>query len=490
MQPRTGAEHIASLRDGRAVLYRGARIDDVTEHPAFRNAVRSAARLYDHQARPDRLEAMTFLPEGAPRRIGRMWELPETHDQLLARRRALEEWATLSCGFLGRGPDHVASCLAGMMMGIEVFEAHDKARAAALRDYWRHVRDNDFYLTYALISPQADRGKGASEQDEDLVLRLLDRDAQGITVRGARMLATGAVLANEMLVTSIQPLQPGRDEAFALSFAVPLATPGLHILSRRSYEEAAEGGFDHPLSFRFDENDAVLWFEDVRIPWERVFVCGDTGMCAAQFHATPAHVFQNYQAQVRLSVKLRFLAGLAHRIAEVNGTLGYPQVREALGEVAAEAAMVEGLLAGMEAKPERRGGYLIPDRHLLYAAQTLTQPLYGRLVARLRELAGGGLIMLPASVEDLRSAETGPFIRRTQRSPVATPEERVRFMKLAWDALGSEFAGRHAQYELFYAGAPSVPRNHSFRTYDWEAAARLVQAMLAEPDAPLSAAAE
>lgn len=487
MSPKTGAEHLASLRDGRTVLYRGAPVPDVTAHTAFRNACRTAALLFDHQARPDKVDALTFESPGTGRRVSRMWELPESREQLVRRREALEDWAGVHCGFLGRSPDHVASCISGMVMGIEVFEAHDPRRAGALRDYYRYARDNDLYLTYAIISPQADRGKGAAEQDEDLVLRIVDQDAGGITVRGAKMLATSAIMANEVFVSSIQPLREGQDEPFALSFAVPMSTPGLMTLSRKSYEEAAPSVFDNPLACRFDENDAVLWFEDVKVPWERVFIAGDTGMCARQFHATPAHVHQNYQSQIRLMVKLRFLVGIGRRIAEVNGTLGFPQVREALGQLAAEAAMVEGMVAGMEAKGRMHGRYFVPDAHLLYAAQVLTQQLYGKILGTLRELAGGGMIMLPSGVEDLASPETRDLVGRTQRSPTATPVERVKFFRLAWDAVGSEFASRHAQYELFYAGAPFVPKNHSFRTYDWGRAARMVDEILSGygADAPV-----
>ena len=105
------------------------------------------------------------------------------------------------------------------------------------------------------------------------------------------MLATGAPMANEVFVACIQPLQPG-DENHAVSFAIPLATKGLRILSRKSYEAHAVSVFDNPLSSRFDENDALIYFDDVRVPWDRVFVYRDTDMCRAQFHDTPGHVFQ------------------------------------------------------------------------------------------------------------------------------------------------------------------------------------------------------
>src|SRR6202035_2637077 len=109
------------------------------------------------------------------------------------------------------------------------------------------------FLSYVIINPQADRGKAWGEQDEDLVAQIVDEDSQGITVRGAKMLGTSAIMANEMLVANLQPLRPG-EEALAVSFAVPLAAKGLKILSRKSYEAAAVSVFDNPISSRFDEN--------------------------------------------------------------------------------------------------------------------------------------------------------------------------------------------------------------------------------------------
>jgi len=254
---------------------------------------------------------------------------------------------------------------------------------------------------------------------------------------------------------------------------------GLKILSRKSYEAHAPSGFDNPLSSRFDENDAVLYFDDVKVPWERVFVIDSLDMCQKQFHATPAHVYQNYQAQIRLSVKLRFLLGVAHRIAEVNGAAGFPQVRETLGQLAAEAAMVDAFVAAMEAKGVQRGAYFVPDRHTLYAAQTLTQQLYPKIITTLRDLAGGGVITLPSSLKDYDNPMVAELIRKTQQSPAANADDKVRFYKLVWDAIGSEFASRHTQYEMFYAGATFVTKGHSYRTYDWGAAAGLLDSVLA-----------
>jgi 4-hydroxyphenylacetate 3-monooxygenase len=474
---KNGARHLSSLRDGREVYNLGCRVDDVTVHPAFRNSVASAARLYDFQSAPENVGMMTFALPETGERVSRSWQLPATYADLVQRREALSAWAETHFGFMGRSPDHVASCISGMYMGIEQFEAYDTQRAAALRDYYAFARDNDLYLTYVIINPQADRSKGLTEQGEHVAARICDRDSSGITVKGAKMLGTSAIMANEVFVTTIQPLKPG-EEPYALSFAIPVNTKGLKILSRKSYELAAGSIFDNPLSSRFDENDAVLYFDEVRVPWERVFIAADAAMCQAQFHATPAHVYQNYQCQIRLMVKFRFFAGLGRKIAAALGTDNLPQVRETLGQLAASAAMVEGLVHAMETRGERWGAYFIPNRHLVYTALTLTQQLYPTIMTTLRELAGGSMIMLPSGVEDLACAEVADYVLRAQGSPVLAPLERVKFFKLVWDAVGSEFASRHTQYEMFYAGAGFVTKAHSFRTYDWDGSTALVDRLL------------
>ena len=474
---KTGQNHLDSLRDGRSVFLDGKLVGDVVDHPAYRNAIRSTAKLYDFQAAPENEELMTFVsPTGA--RVNRSWHLPESYDELVQRRKAIEAWAEQTNGFLGRSPDHVASSLCGMMMRPDLFEAHGEKRAKAFADYFAYVRDNDQFVTYVVVGPQADRSKGVSQQaDEFLTAGICDEDSQGITVKGAKMLGTSCILANEVLLGTIQPMKPG-DEQYAFSAAVPIGTKGIKLLSRKSYEASAVSRFDNPLSSQFDENDAVVYFDEVKIPWDRVFVHRDPAMCYAQYHETPAHVFHNYQAQIRLMVKLRFLVGVARKVAETTNVIAYTQVVESLGSLAGQAALIEGMVHGMESKGTWVGQYYVPDRHLMYASQVQAQKMYPEVIQAIRQMTGGGVIMMPSSVEDFSSDETAGYIEKTQQSPVSNSKQRVKLFKLAWDAIGSEFGSRHVQCEMFYSGAQFAVRNHSFRTYDWEKATTMVDRFL------------
>ncbi|MBM3485441.1 MAG: 4-hydroxyphenylacetate 3-monooxygenase [Alphaproteobacteria bacterium] len=480
--PKSGADHLNALRDGREVFLNGEIVKDVTTHPAFRNACRSAADLYDFQCRPENIEMMTFKSPTSGERVNKCWLIPKSHAEMVDRRKALVDWSRTNFGWLGRSPDHIASSLVGQLIGIEVFERHDKKRAQNFRDYFAYCRDKDIFLTYVIINPQADRSKtNADQQDEYLTCAVVDEDSHGITVRGAKMLGTSSIMANEVLVANIQPLAKG-EEKYALSFALPMGHKGIKIMSRKSFEEHAVSEFDNPLATHYDENDALVYFDDVKVPWERVFIYKDIEAARGQFQDTAAHLMQNYQCQIRLLVKMQFLMGVARKIAETNGIIAFPPVRDTLGKLAAQAAMVEAMVHGMEAAGTMHGGAWVPHKHMMYAAQVLTQEIYPQFVTTIRELGGGGLIMLPSSAADFGNVELAQLIGKTQQSPTTDSEGRVKFMKLAWDSLGSEFASRHVQYEMFYAGAQFVTRAHSFRTYDWGNATGLVNECLGSYD--------
>ena len=471
---KNGNEHIASLRDGRQIFIDGQLVKDHVCHPAFRSSIQSVAAMYDYQSSAENIRKMTFRSPATGKCVNRMWQLPTCFEELRERRIALEAWATLSCGFLGRSPDHVASALSGMYMGLDIFHEHGKRHGDALSSYFEYARDNDLFLTYAIISPQANRSKDVGNQAQDFVATgVVDEDSEGITLLGAKMLATGCPMANEVMVASIQPLKPG-EEKYSFTAMVPLNAKGLKLLSRKSYEAAAASTFDNPLSSAYDENDSVLYFDSVKVPWSRVFVHNDVRMASAQWHVAPTHVYQNYQCQIRLMVKMRFLLGLASKIAEINGISAIPAVREILGQMAAEASMVEGMVESMEISGSHYGKYFVPNGRRLYSAMVLTQQLYPKFTNQIRELAGGGMIMLPSSANDFANPEIAGLIGKTQHSGATDSLSRVKFFKLAWDAVGSEFGSRHLQYEMFYAGAQMVTRGHAFRTCDWDRATGMV----------------
>ncbi|MCW7548120.1 4-hydroxyphenylacetate 3-hydroxylase N-terminal domain-containing protein [Photorhabdus sp. P32] len=473
---KTGEEYIESLRDGRTIFLNGEKITNHVDHPAFRNAIRTVASLYDYQA--EHADRMTF-ETSVGKRVGLYWELPTTREKLIARGEAAYAWAMRSCGWLGRSPDHVSAALTGMMTYLEVFEEYSKDRAEALKNYYSYARDKDIYLAFTLVNPQGDRSKTPSEHIKNVfhTLGVLEEKPQGIIVRGAKMLGTAAVLAEEVVVGVFNPLKEGVDDKYALSFALPLNTKGIKILSRKSYETGSNK-FDSPLAHQFDENDAVVYFDDVFVPWERVFVYKNTDMCRRQFQATGADVLMDVQGMARYAVKLHFLTGLAHQLTEATGINEFPAVRESLAELACYAANIEGLFRGLISNPDRHNEYYIPNRLQLYACQVVLQSTYPKVIESIRNLSGGGVIMLPSNYIDLANPEIRDLIEKTQYSTLLAPIERVKLLKLVWDAIGSEFASRHTQYEMFYSGAHHVALSRLYDEYDWDFAKSMSRGIL------------
>ncbi|HZQ27996.1 MAG TPA: 4-hydroxyphenylacetate 3-hydroxylase N-terminal domain-containing protein [Acidimicrobiales bacterium] len=477
---RTGAEYLESLRDGRHVVIDGERVDDVTTHPAFRRSVQSFARLYDltHE-RPD---VMTFPSPTTGRPVNRTYLIPRTQADLESRRQAMRFWAQSHYGFLGRTPDHLASLLTAFAATPDVLAkgGPDFARNA-IRMYER-CRDDDLYMSYVIINPQIDKSRSASQQEEDFLFAgVVAEHDDGFVVRGAKMIGTSAIFSNLVFVSSIQPMQAD-DIDYALSFAIPIGTPGLRFYSRRSYEASATSVYDYPLSSRFDENDCLVVFDDVKVPWENTFVYRNVDLTAAQFFQTPAHVYINTQAQIRCWTKLEFIAGLAHRVADTNGVTKQPIVADSLGRLASLVALVEAGVRATEAACEpvenATDTVVRPNAKLMYATMANAGPIYLQAIEILRTICGGGVIQVPSSVDDFFGPGAAD-IRRYVRSPGTPAEERVKLFKLAWDVIGSEFGSRHAQYEIFYSGGPQVARAYAYRNFDWGTGLEQVERCLA-----------
>jgi 4-hydroxyphenylacetate 3-monooxygenase len=481
---RTGAHYIESLRhDGRRVIIDGETVGDVTAHPAFRGAIGSIARLWDDAAASKARALMTYPSPKTGKPVLRCYQIPKTVDDLRTRRLMLERWAEASFGLMGRTPDHVAGFFAGFAAKPKLFAAAGAQFAENVVRFYEFARDNHLYISYAIVPPQIDRSKPAHAQsDPTLHAGVVRERDDGIVLKGAQQLATGAALSDWLHLSCIHPLQPG-DEAYALSVVMPMTAPGLKIYARRSYAAGATSAFDYPLSTRFDETDALVVLDDVFVPWEHVFVYRNIALCRDQWWRTPAHVYGNNQAQIRYAVKLRFLLGLAKRLCEITGSVSLPPVQIQLGEMAALASIVENMVLAQEAAATiDEDGVVWPSRQALYAVMALQSELNPRIIDIARELAGGAMIMLPSSIKDFENPETAADLERYIHSPGFPAKERVALLKMAWDLIGSEFAGRHQQYEKFYGGASFLVKQNMYRSYDFANANKLVQAALNLPD--------
>lgn len=481
-QMRSGSDFLAAIRDdGRRVYCDGELVRDVTSHPFFRGAAQSIARLYDVAADPANRDVMTFpSPEtGAP--VFRCYQVPKTPEDLAKRRAMSRRWAEETFGLMGRTPDHVAGFLAGYAAKPGVFAEAGKQYAENVTAYHAYARDNHLYLSYAIVPPQIDRSKPAHQQsDPTLYAGVVGERDGGIVLKGAQQLGTGSVYSDEIYISCIHPLAPG-DENYAFAVAVPSNADGVKIYTRRPYASGATTEFDYPLSSRFDETDALIVLDNVFVPWERVFCYRNIQLCRDQWWRTPSHSYGNHQAQVRYAVKLRFLMGLAKRLCEITGNIAMPPVQIMLGEMAALATIVDSMVQAQETQATTDSdGVVWPSKAVLYSVMALQGEINPRLLNIMRELAGGSIIMLPSSEKDFDNPEIAADLERYIASPGYASRQRTAILKMVWDLIGSEFAGRHEQYEKFYGGASFLVKQNMARAYDFASATALVDRALAE----------
>jgi 4-hydroxyphenylacetate 3-monooxygenase len=457
---KTGSEHLEQLRDGRVVYIGAERVDDVTTHPAFRNAARSMAAIYDLK-RSDR----RFSFEEKGERYSAYFLKARTREDLEQRTALHRAIAEMSYGMLGRSPDHVSSFVTGMAMNPAVFGRYEEN----LAKYYEHMRRNDVYGVYAVVPPQAARNPEFYVKKNLPVptLRVVREEDDGVVISGMKMLATGAVFANEIWIGNLIPLAPDQLPE-SITCAVPVNARGLTLWSRKPFERHAPSEFENPLAWRFDETDSMVMCEEVKVPWERVFVHMDGIRARDIYIKTPGHCYGNHQSNVRFHAKMQLIVGLASRIAQASGASEIPAVREVLGRFAALEGALGGMIAGQiqdaEDWPE---GWKTFNRRYMYAALNWCTESHSAIIDALRELCGGGIFQMPADVTVMHEPKLRGMFETYWQTPQLAALERMKLYKLAWDLIGSEFAGRHLQYEKFYAGASFIIRNHNFREAPW-----------------------
>ena len=468
---RRGADYLDAIRsDGRAVFLDGQPVADVTAHPGFAPGARAIAEMYDAAAdRPD-LRACD-----GDETFSAAWLMPRSVADLATRTRVHRHWAEGTFGLMGRTPDFAAALLTAFAMRRDVFDRGGSDHGDHVEAFYREARRNDWHLAYAVTPPQVDRSKPAHQQPEPFLYPgIVEERDEGIVVRGAQMIGTGAALADWLFVSSVAPMQPG-DEDYAISVVVPLSAPGLRIHPRRPYPSEATTTFDYPLSARFDESDALIVLRDVLVPWDHVFVHRDLSLMMAQFFDTGAHVLANYQALIRFQVKVELAAGLAVSLADAHGLSAIPPVQAQLGgDIAAFSSALAALAVAAETRPDQNGSFVTPRAADVYSAVSLQRRWVVDIMRALRELGGGGLIAM-ASSAGFESPETADDVARYYRSASLSARDRVGLLRLLWDLVGTEFGGRQLQYDMFSAAAQHVADRHVYRTFDWRPGRELVR---------------
>lgn len=453
--PYTGAEYLESLRDGRTVYMYGDAVHDVTNHPAFRNTARSIASLYDALHDPEYHDVLTMPTDtGNGGFTHRFFRSPRTQADLVGSRDAIATWCRLSYGFMGRTPDFKATFTATLGDLPDYYGEY----AGNARAWYKLTQEQVPFINHAIVNPPVDRDRAAD--DNDVYIRVVKETDNGIVVSGAKMVATASMFTNYTFVANFQPVFT---EEFAVSFFVDMNAPGIKMLARPSYEFAAATAanpFDYPLSSRFDENDAILVFDDVLIPWENVLVYRDI---EKSNHFLPAVGFAEramMHGTTRMGVKLDLISGLMMMALEAAGTSTFRGVQSDLGEVMAWRQLAWALSDALVANPTTtKTGMVQPNSQTAIMVRLMNAIGWPRVRDIIQRTVAGGMIVQPSSALDFKNPEIRPYLDRFYRgSNGYDAVERNKVIKLLWDATGSEFGGRHDLYERNYAGNHDIQR--------------------------------
>lgn len=442
--PASGAEYLSSLQDGREVWYHGERIKDVTSHPLFAPAARVLAAIYEMFNTDPELHYETetgskaFTPYLTPKNV----------EDLVRIRKAQEKIHRFHLGLILQGPEYKGPVVSGLGMAAPYFAPYSEN----VQRYAQYVRDQRLYVANAFTDPQVDRSKRPSElPNPDLVLRVVEERDDGVVLRGAKMASTTVPFTHELLILRYGGSNrlTTEDADYAFIGAVPINAPGLKIFCRQVFRPQVADWRDAPFSWLFDEIDAFLVFEDVFVPWERVFVYRDPEKADNWLMQTNMAVSLIYVDLVRWITRFRFLTAQAVKIAKANGTIMFRGQQERLGEMIAITRLLQDLVDAGErnAVPYYDGVMVNPETVLSFRA--IRPMLFKRMNDLAREVAGSGAALIPSSIKDI---EAHPELEEYARGAFLGGRERTLLYKAFWDLVHSDWAARSELSERLHTG--------------------------------------
>jgi aromatic ring hydroxylase len=462
MPIRRGEEYLESLRDGRRLWLMGQRVPDVTTHPGLAGCARSVAAVYDLQHDVAHHERLTMPSPSTGKPVSRAYLLPRSVDDLASQRSMYEYLVRRAGGVAARLPQHLATVVVGLFDIRDLLAREDPAFAGHVAQYFEYCREHDLSIATVFNDPLHHRNHPVSRQEP---LRVTARRANGIVVRGAKGVGTQAPYANELFCMA--PPRPDLTPEEDVYFAAPVNTEGIHLVCRESLASANPA--DHPVSSSWDEMDAIVVFDDVFIPWERVFYLRRSPAIDLAFEA---QVFQGaiglgpWYVLVRMAVKAEVLLGICAAIADSLGSTSQPAVQTALADAMVYLETLRAFIKTAEANPVRSpSGLTLPNPTMGLAARTFAIERHPSLLQHIRELCGPGLLMAPGQA-DLHHPDIGPHLRRYFVSHDERAPERFRLLKLAWEYACDSFGSRQLLFEMYNVGSLATNKQRLVSTYD------------------------
>ena len=476
MSIRTGEQYLKSLRDDREVWLHGKRVKDVTNEPGLSRGAHTLASFLDRQHDPKYQDKVTYEENGE--RFAMSFLTPKSKADVLARGASFYEWATWSNGMFGRTPDYKNASVMSFASAADFLGEGSTDFAQNMRDFYYHIKKEDKVLTHTLVNPQisyelAKQGKYSAK----VALQIVKETDAGIIVNGARLLATLGPHADEIEVFPSTLLKANDENIpFAFAFAIPINTQGIRLICRDSYDEG-KSHFDAPLSSRFEEMDAVVIFDNVLIPWERVFMYRDPALCNKAFAETNAVIHMMHQVACGKLAKAEFMVGLLCAMAKATGKDKDINVKEQIAKAMWIAETVRAFVFSAEHQAhEDQWGNYIPLRRPLDTSRNLFPKLYPKLVELIHLLGSSSLMATPCEA-DFNNDISNDVEQYFQVANLDS-KDRVALFRLAHDAAISGFGSRQCLYERFFFGPQNIMASVYFELYNKDDMIDRVNALL------------
>ncbi len=476
---RSGQQYLAGLEDDREVWLGGQRVANVTTHPGLARGAHTLAGFLDRQFDPAQQDLLTYTENG--QRYAMSFLTPRSQADVARRGAAFYAWATWSNGMFGRTPDYKNASVMAFAAAADFLAQGNADYADNMRRYYEYVRSNDKVLTHTLVNPTFNHAQAKEGKYSDKVaLQVVKETDAGIIVNGARLLATLGPLADEIEVFPSTLLTASPENLpFAFAFAMPIATPGLSLICRDSYDHG-RSHFDAPLASRYEEMDAVVIFKNVFVPWERVFMYREPLLCNRAFAETNAVIHMMHQVVCGKLAKAEFIVGLLCAMARAAGKDKDMEVKAQIAEAMwiAESVRAFRYAGEGQAHPDQRGIWL-PLRRPLDTSRNLFPRMYPRLVELVQLLGSSSLMATPceADFNGGIADDVGQYFQTINLDS----HSRVALFRLAHDVAISAFGNRQALYERFFFGPQNIMASIYFDLYDKdEMIARVEQLLSAE----------
>ncbi|SFL45640.1 4-hydroxyphenylacetate 3-monooxygenase [Gracilibacillus orientalis] len=458
----TGEEYKNRIKKHQVELWHnGKKVKDILEHPAFKGVINSQASLYDLQHKKD---IMTYPSPVTGSLVGTSYLKPITMEDLIKRRKMIQHWAKISGGMLGRSPDYMNTILMTFAASAKLLSGKENCFPQHLINFYEKAREEDLSFTHTFINPQVNRSQLYFEDSkEPIAAKMVAEKEEGIVIKGARLLATQGGITDEIIVFS-----PGgiTDKAFAFAFAIPSDTKGLKFISRDSFV-GGESTYNYPLSSRFEESDSLVVFDNVIVPWERVFFYNNLEVSNNFKTASAFAPFTLHQIVSRQIIKTEFMLGLSEAIVNTININEYPNVQEMMAEMISALETMKALLIKAETNAKIDEFELMrPELTPLQVATSTYPKVYARLSEIVQLLGSSGLVSIPTEADF--ESEIKVDLDQYLQSATLEAQDRIQLFRLAWDATMSAFGSRQTQYERFFLGSPNRLSSELYKQYDFK----------------------